>query len=275
MDKERFRIQIFFQLDVRTVALFVALTFFAQATAIGAQAFLIRELKQYRGVGAALLANLCVAVGLMLRLFAERLPDFLTIILSNILILTGTGLFYIALSQFTGFSYSKAFVIGVIAIVLSFLLYFTYRVDDMGKRMITISLGVYRNGHHSYYPALANTEDLPPLQREPDADLFSRPWNISDHQNDHHHPKSPAGRIQPYARSIRHLSALVRNQLLLVDGVHPDGEPAPAKRPDGSRHYRCSDPHPKPTRDAGFPREGTFPTAEEPERIFYPVDRYR
>ena len=141
MDKERFRVQILLQFDVRTVALFVAMTFFAQAIAIGAQAFLIRELKQYHGVGMALLANLCVAVGLMLRLFAERLPDFLTIILSNTLVLTGTGLFYIALSQFTGFSYSKAFVIGVIAIVLSLLLYFTYWVDDIGKRVITLSLG--------------------------------------------------------------------------------------------------------------------------------------
>jgi len=141
MDKERFRLQILLQFDVRTVALFVAMTFFAQAIAIGAQAFLIRELKQYHGVGMALLANLCVAVGLMLRLFAEWLPDFLTIILSNTLVLAGTGLFYIALSQFTGFSYSTTFIIGVIAIVLSFLLYFTYWVDDIGKRVITLSLG--------------------------------------------------------------------------------------------------------------------------------------
>lgn len=141
MDKERFRVQILLQFDVPTVALFVALTFFAQAIAIGAQAFLIRELKQYHGVGMALLANLCVAVGLMLRLFAEWLPDFLTIILSNTLVLAGTGLFYIALSQFTGFSYSTPFIIGVIAIVLSFLLYFTYWVDDIGKRVITLSLG--------------------------------------------------------------------------------------------------------------------------------------
>src|SRR5574339_61117 len=97
--------QVLFQFDVRTVALFVAMTFFVEATAIGAQAYLIRELKQYRGVRAALLANLCVALGLMLRLFADRLPVFLITILSNVLILTGPGLFYIALSQFTGFSY--------------------------------------------------------------------------------------------------------------------------------------------------------------------------
>lgn len=132
---------IVFQFDVRTVALFVALGFFVQATAIGAQAFLIRELKQYRGVRAALTANLCVAVGLMLRLFADRLPDFLTVILSNVLLLTGLGLFYIALSQFTGLSYSKVFVIGVITAVVSLLLYFTYWDDDIGKRIVTLSLG--------------------------------------------------------------------------------------------------------------------------------------
>ena len=132
---------ILFQFDVRTVALFVAMMFFVQATAIGAQAFLIRDLKQYRGVGAALMANLCVAVGLMLRLFADRLPDFLTTILSNILLLTGQGLFYIALSQFTGFKYSKVLVIGAIATVFSFLLYFRYWEDDIVKRVITLSLG--------------------------------------------------------------------------------------------------------------------------------------
>ena len=133
--------QILFQFDVRTVAIFVAMAFFVQATAIGAQAFLIRELKQYRGVGAALLANLCVAVGLMLRLFAGRLPDFLSIILSNGLLLTGLGLFYIALSQFTGLSYSKSLVTGIITATLFFLLYFTYWEDDIARRVVGFSLG--------------------------------------------------------------------------------------------------------------------------------------
>lgn len=139
--RQRLQMQILFQFDVRTIALFVAMTFFVQAAAIGAQAYLIRELKQYRGVGAALMANLCVAVGLMLRLFADQLPDFLVIILSNIVLVAGPGLFYIAISQFTGFTYSKAYVIGVIAIVLSCLLYFRYWDDDRGMRMISLSLG--------------------------------------------------------------------------------------------------------------------------------------
>jgi diguanylate cyclase (GGDEF)-like protein len=132
---------ILFQFDVRTVALFIGMAFFVQATAIGSQAYLIRELKQYRGVQAALLANLCMAVGLMLRLFANQLPEFFSTILSNTLLLTGPGLFYIAVSQFTGFTYSKTFVIGVITIVVVFLLYFTYWDDRMGNRIITLSLG--------------------------------------------------------------------------------------------------------------------------------------
>jgi diguanylate cyclase (GGDEF)-like protein len=131
---------ILFQFDVQTVALFVAMVFFVQATAIGAQAFLIRELKQYRGVREALLANLCVAVGLMLRLLAENLPEFLTTILSSVLMLMGSGLFYIALSQFAGLAYSKLFVTVVLMATMSFLLYFTYGEDNLAKRMITFSL---------------------------------------------------------------------------------------------------------------------------------------
>src|ERR1043165_82076 len=133
--------QIHFLLDVRTVALFVAMTFFVQATAIGAQAFLIRELRQYQGIGAALMANLCVAMGLVLRLFIERLPDFVTTILASALILTGPGLFYIALGQFTGQPYSKTIVICVITLITSFLLYFTYGDNNIGMRMVTLTLG--------------------------------------------------------------------------------------------------------------------------------------
>jgi diguanylate cyclase (GGDEF)-like protein len=131
-----------FQFDVRTIALFVALTFFVQATAIGAQAFLIRELKQYRGIGAAMMANLFAAAALILRLIANRVSeDQAILILSNALLLMAPGVFYIALGQFTGFSYSRAYVIGVTAVVVSFLLYFMYWDNDLAMRMIGLSLG--------------------------------------------------------------------------------------------------------------------------------------
>ena len=130
-----------FQFDVRAIALFIAMTFFVQATAIGAQAFLIRELKPYRGVNAALLANLCVALGLFIRLYNERLPEFLTVIVSNILVQAGPALFYVALSQFTGLSYSKTLVLGLIGSVFVALVYFTYWQDEISMRLIILALG--------------------------------------------------------------------------------------------------------------------------------------
>jgi diguanylate cyclase (GGDEF)-like protein len=133
--------QIIFQFDIRAIAVFIALIFFVQATAIGAQALLIRELQQYRGVMAALLANLCAAASLMLRLFADRLPEYPAILLSNALLLAGPGLFYIAIGQFLGFPYSKGYVIGVIAVVMSLVSYFLYIQDDITMRMILLSLG--------------------------------------------------------------------------------------------------------------------------------------
>lgn len=129
-----------FQFDVRTVALFIAMTFFVQATAIGAQAFLIRELKPYRGVGTVLLANLSVALGLLIRLFSDRLPEALTTVGSNILVQLGPALFYVALGQFTGLKYSRALVGSLLAAVLISLLYFTFWRDDMGMRFIVLAL---------------------------------------------------------------------------------------------------------------------------------------
>jgi diguanylate cyclase (GGDEF)-like protein len=134
--------QVLLLFDVRTVAILIAMTFLVQATAIGAQAFLIRELRQYQGIGPALAANLCMAVGLILRLFVDQLPDFIHTILADVLIMLGPGLFYVALSLFTGLNYSKTLVGGVIAVVLSFLLYFTYGQDRAEPRMVSLSIGV-------------------------------------------------------------------------------------------------------------------------------------
>ena len=132
--------QVQYLFDVRTIALFIAMTFLVQATAIGAQAFLIQELKQYRGVGAAVVANLCVAAGLMLHLFAERLPDFLSTIPADLLILLGPTLFCVALGQFTGLGYSKSLLAGILAIAVAFLSYFTYWQNNMEMRMVAFSV---------------------------------------------------------------------------------------------------------------------------------------
>jgi diguanylate cyclase (GGDEF)-like protein len=77
----------------------------------------------------------------LLRLFASRLPEYPAILLSNALLLAGPGLFYIALGQFTGFPYSKKYVVVVIAVVMSLLAYFLIWKDDLAMRMILLSLG--------------------------------------------------------------------------------------------------------------------------------------
>jgi diguanylate cyclase (GGDEF)-like protein len=142
MNSQRFLMQVLLLFDVRTVAILIAMTFLAQATIIGAQAFLIKELRQYQGIGPALVANLCMAIGLILRLFVDQLPHLVVTILADFLLMLGPGLFYIALSQFTGLSYSKTLVVSIILGVLSGLLYFTYGEYQAGVRMAALSAGV-------------------------------------------------------------------------------------------------------------------------------------
>jgi diguanylate cyclase (GGDEF)-like protein len=82
-----------------------------------------------------------VAVGLFIRLFGDGLPVFLSTVLANILLLVGHALFYIALSQFTGFAYSWTYVGGITGAALAFLFYFTYVQEDIRIRMIVLSIG--------------------------------------------------------------------------------------------------------------------------------------
>ena len=105
-------LNIFSGVDSRASALLVAISFFIQTIAIGVQAFLIRE---YKGVGTALLGNLCLAIGFALALFRNILPDFLAIVIADILLIEGTGLFYIAISKFLEQKYSNSLVISRLA----------------------------------------------------------------------------------------------------------------------------------------------------------------
>lgn len=133
--------QVDFQFDVRVVVLFIAMTFLVQATAIGAQAYLMRELRQYRGIRTAMMANLAVALGILFRLFINQLPDFITVILGNMLMLCGPALFYFALAKFTGFTYSKTTAGVILTLVLLLLLYFTYWQNNILARVVAVTAG--------------------------------------------------------------------------------------------------------------------------------------
>jgi diguanylate cyclase (GGDEF)-like protein len=130
-------INILSAFDSRTTALLVAIAFFIQAFAIGAQAFLIRE---YKGVGTALLGNVSLVVGFALLLFRNILPDFLTIIIANTLTIASPVLYYISISRFLGQKHSNAFVISILTIMALLLVFFRYITDNVGMRIITASL---------------------------------------------------------------------------------------------------------------------------------------
>ncbi len=133
-----FLINILSAFDPRTVALLVVFAFFIQTSAIGAQAFLIRE---YRGVGTALLGNLSLAIGFLLIIYRDALPDFISIVMGNVLIILGPGIFYIAISRFTNQSYNIGFIIILLCLVTISAIYYLYVKDNIAMRIITISLG--------------------------------------------------------------------------------------------------------------------------------------
>lgn len=132
-------VDIFSFFDTRTTALFTAITFFLEASAIGVQVIIIRE---YKGVGIALLGNLGFAAGFLLTIFRGFLSDFLTLVLANALILAGVSLIYIAISTFTGQGYNRLFVLALTGSTLFLIIFFRYVHDDLGMRIAVFSIAV-------------------------------------------------------------------------------------------------------------------------------------
>jgi diguanylate cyclase (GGDEF)-like protein len=82
-----------------------------------------------------------VALGLLIRLFSDRLPEAMTTVVSNILVQLGPALFYVALGKFTGLKYNSVLIGSLLAVVLILLFYFTFWRDEMGMRFIVLALG--------------------------------------------------------------------------------------------------------------------------------------
>ena len=125
--------------DTRTSAFLVAIAFFIEASAIGMQAYLIRT---YKGVGTALLGNLCIAIGFSLNLFQGILPDWVSIILANFLLLQGPNLFQISFSRFLGQTYSKRIIVVLTMVTLAVLIYFTHYSYNTAARIVGVSFCV-------------------------------------------------------------------------------------------------------------------------------------
>lgn len=123
--------------DTRTTIFLVSIAFFIQASAIGFQAVSIRE---YKGVSTVLLGNFSLALGFFLNIFQGSLPDVITIVISNLLLLQGPNLFYIAFSRFLGDRFDKKIIIVLSLAILAITTYYTYVSYDTGARIIGTSI---------------------------------------------------------------------------------------------------------------------------------------
>jgi len=125
--------------DTRTTILLVSVAFFIQANAICAQALLI---KTYKGVRTALLGNLSIAFGFFFNLFQGILPDWVSIVLGNFLLLQGPNLFQVAFSRFLGQSHNKRLIYGLSITLLAVLIYFTFISFNFVGRVVGTSFCV-------------------------------------------------------------------------------------------------------------------------------------
>jgi len=124
--------------DTRTVALLVSIAFFLQTFSIGMQAFLIRE---YTGVRTMVIGSLSLAAGFFLSTIDRfNLGDFITIIVARILMVSGSCIYYIAVNKFTEQHTSKIFISTLMGSFFLTMMYFTFVDDNVGARIIAISL---------------------------------------------------------------------------------------------------------------------------------------
>ncbi len=119
-------------------------TFFLTAIAVFIQAGLIwfqsRLIKAYRGIRTAALGSFIFGIGILLTSFRGLIPDLLTIVLANYLVVIGITIMYVAVCKFL----SERFNVLVIAIavvpILTLIPYFTYVRNDFKARVVLVGV---------------------------------------------------------------------------------------------------------------------------------------
>jgi diguanylate cyclase (GGDEF)-like protein len=111
----------------------IAITFVMQATAIAINS---RTVNEYKGIAAALFATTSLALGFAVILL--RRMDFLTGLISNLLILTGHVLIYVAICQFIGNPLNRRLLYGLVPLGYLGLILVAF-LPPGGLPMITIT----------------------------------------------------------------------------------------------------------------------------------------
>ena len=123
--------------DIRTLTFVLMLmTMFLSAAMI----FVWRKHKTYAGFGYWAISNLTAAVGFLLIALRGALPDFLTILTANTLILGSFLLSFEGIRRFRGLANRKFFSFGILLLQAPLLGYFTYSDNRVIPRIIVVSV---------------------------------------------------------------------------------------------------------------------------------------
>ncbi len=128
-----------FTLDVRTLTLLVAFICMLCAINMVLQYHLARD---YSGIGWWAGGSIAIASGFGLILFRGILPDFLSIIVANVINVIGVICFEIGTARFFSLPYKQRYKIGAVVVFITVItfLYFTYYQNDINIRIAIIAL---------------------------------------------------------------------------------------------------------------------------------------
>lgn len=139
------------------MTLMISITFLMQATVVAFNSMMVRE---YRGVGTFSFAAVALAFGFIILLIRNILPDLAVGLGSNIIIMTGNVLLYVAICQFSEKPVNRMLIYGLVPlgsvafIVLSLLpgllpIIFVTEAVDIPMNIAT-ALTLLRANNHRY-----------------------------------------------------------------------------------------------------------------------------
>ena len=95
--------------------------------------------KTYPGFGLWTAGNALNAVGFLLMSLRGAIPDFLSIVLSNLLILSASVLFLEGVRRFRGIAGNRIFNVFLVILPVLGIAYYTYAIDEIDLRIIIFS----------------------------------------------------------------------------------------------------------------------------------------
>jgi PAS domain S-box-containing protein len=126
------------EIDIRTLSVIVALAYIIEASALS---FLYVHNKKYSGIAWWVLGSAVGAAGYLFLLLRDITTNLLiTIILPNILIVSGSLMVYVGILRFLNEKENPGLVVSILALFTAAYTYFTYISSDISVRTAIISV---------------------------------------------------------------------------------------------------------------------------------------